>query len=85
LAAIAAEHSCSLLKTDTRQAFLYGEMGKDEKVHIRPPDWSLVARTDSRRACSSASQKHVWHETGNTTMAYAHLRMDGAARGPSDE
>jgi hypothetical protein len=26
LAAIAAEHSCPLLKTDTRQAFLYGEM-----------------------------------------------------------
>ena len=27
-----------LLKTDTRQAFLYGDMG-DEKVYIRPPDW----------------------------------------------
>ena len=39
LAAIAAEHSCPLLKTDTRQAFLYGEMGEDETVYIRPPDW----------------------------------------------
>jgi hypothetical protein len=37
-AAIAAEHSCPILKTDTRQAFLYGEMGEDEQVHIRPPD-----------------------------------------------
>ncbi len=45
----------------------------------------LVARTDSRRACSSASQKHVWHEIGRTTMAYAHLKMDGAAWIPSDE
>ncbi len=26
LAAIAAEHSCPLLKTDTLQAFLYGEL-----------------------------------------------------------
>ena len=39
LAAIAAEHSCPILKTDTRQAFLYGEMGEEEQVHIRPPDW----------------------------------------------
>jgi hypothetical protein len=38
LAAIAAEHGCPLLKTDTRQAFLYGDMG-DDKVYIRPPDW----------------------------------------------
>ena len=38
LAAIAAEHGCPLSKTDTRQAFLYGDMG-DDKVYIRPPDW----------------------------------------------
>ena len=38
LAAIAAEHGCPILKTDTRQAFLYGEMG-DDKVYVRPPDW----------------------------------------------
>ena len=36
LAAIAAEHGCPLLKTDTRQGFLYGELGEDEKVYIRP-------------------------------------------------
>ncbi len=39
LAASAAEHSCPLLKTDKRQAFLYGEMGEDETVYIHPPDW----------------------------------------------
>jgi hypothetical protein len=38
LAAIAAEHGCPLLKTDTLQAFLYGDM-EDDKVYIRPPDW----------------------------------------------
>jgi hypothetical protein len=39
LIAIAAEHGCPLLKTDTRQAFLYGEMKQGEKVYTRPPDW----------------------------------------------
>jgi hypothetical protein len=38
LVAITAEHGCPLLKTDTRQAFLYGDMEED-KVYIRPPDW----------------------------------------------
>ena len=33
LAAIAAEHGCPILKTDTRQAFLYGETGED-KVYV---------------------------------------------------
>jgi hypothetical protein len=41
LAANAVEHrdGCSLLKTDTRQAFLYGEMEEGGKVYICPPDW----------------------------------------------
>jgi hypothetical protein len=39
LEAIAAEYGCPLLKTNTRQAFLYGIMGEDEEVYIRPPDW----------------------------------------------
>ncbi len=38
LAAIAAEHGCRIWKSDTRQAFLYGDMGK-HLVYIRPPDW----------------------------------------------
>jgi hypothetical protein len=37
LAAIAVEHSCPILKTDTRQ--VYGKMEEDEQVRIRPPDW----------------------------------------------
>ena len=39
LVAIAANHVCLLLKSDTRQAFLYGKMNEGEKVYIRPPDW----------------------------------------------
>jgi hypothetical protein len=38
LAAIPAEHGFPLLKTDTLQALLYGDMEND-KVYIRPPDW----------------------------------------------
>ncbi len=38
LTAITAEHGCKIYKTDTSQAFLYGDMGSD-KVYIRPPDW----------------------------------------------
>ena len=38
LTAIAAEHGAGIYKSDTRQAFLYGDMGK-HLVYIRPPDW----------------------------------------------
>jgi hypothetical protein len=38
LLAIAAKYGCPVLKTDTQQAFLYGDMG-DDVVYIRPPDW----------------------------------------------
>ncbi len=38
LLAIPAGHGCTVLKTDTQQAFLYGDMG-DDVVYIRPPDW----------------------------------------------
>ncbi len=38
MVAIAAQYGCQLLKTDTKQAFLNGEIG-DEKIYIRPPDW----------------------------------------------
>ncbi len=38
MVAIAAQYECKLLKTDTKQAFLNGEIG-DEKIYIRPLDW----------------------------------------------
>ena len=36
--AIAAAEGCSVYKTDTSQAFLYGSMG-DDVVYIKAPDW----------------------------------------------
>ena len=38
MVAIAAQNKTKLLKTDTKQAFLNGDIG-DEKIYIRPPDW----------------------------------------------
>ncbi len=38
LLAIAAAEGCSVYKTDTSQAFLYGSM-ENEVVYIRAPDW----------------------------------------------
>jgi hypothetical protein len=39
LAAITAKLGCLLLKTNTLQAFLYGEMREGICVCIPPPDW----------------------------------------------
>ena len=39
LTAIAAEHGAELYSTDTKQAFLYGDMAEDEDVYVEPPGW----------------------------------------------
>jgi hypothetical protein len=36
--AIAAANGHKIYETDTKQAFLYGDMGEDI-VYLRPPDW----------------------------------------------
>ena len=36
--ALAAAEGAKVIKTDTNQAYLYGDMG-DDVVYIRPPDW----------------------------------------------
>ncbi len=36
--ALAAAYGAKVVKTDTKQAYLYGDMG-DDVVYIRPPDW----------------------------------------------
>ena len=37
--AIAAKHQLNLFKSDTKQAFLNGEIGKEKIYGVRPPDW----------------------------------------------
>jgi hypothetical protein len=51
-------------------------MGEDEKVYLRPQDWWPETIPEGHVLLLL---KAVWHETGSTTMAYAHLRMDGTA------
>jgi hypothetical protein len=38
LVAIAAQHGADLYGTDTKQAFLYGDMAEDEDVYVQPPE-----------------------------------------------
>ena len=38
LLALAAAEGAKVIKTDTNQAYLYGDMG-DDVVYVRPPDW----------------------------------------------
>ena len=38
LLALAAAEGAKVIKTDTKQAYLYGDVG-DDVVYIRPPDW----------------------------------------------
>ncbi len=38
LMAIAASNGYKIYKADTKQAYLYGDMG-DDVVYLRPPDW----------------------------------------------
>ena len=38
LLALAAAEGAKVIKTDTKKAYLYGDMG-DDVVYIRPPDW----------------------------------------------
>ena len=38
LLALAAAEGAKVVRTDTKQAYLYGDVG-DDVVYIRPPDW----------------------------------------------
>ena len=41
MTAKAAEYGCNIYKTDTKQAFLYGDLEDDEPIYIALPDWWL--------------------------------------------
>ncbi len=79
MVAIAAQYGCKLLKTDTKQAFLNGEIG-DEKIYFRPSvRFGLVARTSSSRTCPVADEEHVQNSAGSPSMASENFWMDGIA------
>ena len=60
LLALAAANGDKVIKTDTKQAYLYGDMG-DDVVYIRP---SLFQKDTS---CSYL--KHLWNPAGGAKMA----------------
>ncbi len=39
IAAIAAQYGAKLIKTDCKQAFLYGNMDEGPPIYIKVPDW----------------------------------------------
>ncbi len=67
MVAIAAQNKTKLLKTDTNQAFLYGDIG-DEKIYIRPPDWGPEpvpkghALLLMKRMYGTRQAARQWHE-----------------------
>ena len=58
LLALAAAEGAKGIKTDTKQAYLYGNMG-DDVVYIRPPDWW----PEPIQACCPTLE-HLWHAAG---------------------
>ena len=71
LLAIAAAEGCSVYKTDTSHAFLYGSMENDA-VYIRAPDWwpepipeghCLQLVPDRPHADGTITSRHGWRRT----------------------
>ncbi len=79
LLAIAAAEGCSVYKTDTSQAFLYGRMENDV-VYIRAPDWwpepipKVIVCSFSRasmvpdrlHADGTSTSRHGWRRTASS-------------------
>ena len=77
LLALAAANGAKVVKTDTKQAYLYGDMG-DDVVYIRPPDWwPEPVAAGSGRTRIPPTQEHLRDATSGSQMAHAHLNMDG--------
>ena len=57
LLALAAAEGAKVIKTDTKQAYLYGDMG-DDVVYIRPPDWW------PEPIRIPPTQEHLWYAAG---------------------
>jgi hypothetical protein len=75
LATIAAEHGCLLLKTDTLQAILYGDMG-DDKAYIRPTNcWP-----EPIPAGHVLMLLKCIYGTKHAKVALSHFWMDGEIR-----
>ena len=74
ITAIAAEHGADMYSTDTKQAFLYGDMSDDEDVFVEPPDWWFAPIPDGhvfrlKKAIYGTKQAaRRWHTKISTWM-----------------
>ncbi len=78
MVAIAAQYGCKLLKTDTKQALLCGEIG-DEKIYIRPPDWWPDPVSQGHALFVDEEHHDVWNSASSMPMASENSWMDGVA------
>ncbi len=71
--AIAAKYRCNLFKSDTKQAFLNGDIS-EEKIYVRPLDWWPE---HVPHVCAAIDEDYVWYPAGGSTIARADLNLDG--------
>ncbi len=69
LLALAAANGDKILKTDTKRAYLYGDMG-DDVVYIRPPDWwpQPIPKGHVLLLLQSIYGARTWHERISSWM-----------------
>ena len=78
MTAIAAEHGCNIYKTDTKQAFLYGDLEDDEPIYITPPDWWLEQIPEGHVVpCPTTAQGSLRNGSGCSQTAHEDLEVDG--------
>ncbi len=68
LLALAAANGDKVIKTDTKQAYLYGDMG-DDVVYIRPPDWWPEPVPEGHVLLLLKSIHYFWNQAGSAKMA----------------
>ena len=75
LLALAAAEGAKVIKTDTKQAYLYGDMG-DDVVYIRPP-WPDQFRKDTYSSYSREfMERGRWHVNGTIISQHGWKTMD---------
>ena len=75
MTAIAAEHGCNIYKTDTKQAFLYGDLEEDEPMYIKPPDWWFEPVPEGH-VLQLLKAVCLWYCAGSLSVAYEDIDLD---------
>jgi hypothetical protein len=65
LLALAAAHGAKVVKTDTQQAYLNGDMD-DDVIYIRPPDWWPDSQEPVLEGHDSSYLRILWNATSGS-------------------